>query len=258
MPCFILGSNPFQLTRARALETMKDSIHTEEYKGYTINVYPDQDVYDGPLAWGNGEIFACTDRDLYITGEKDEFKGYAPGNISFGELYALLATHRVYLGSFGSHSGVWLKGYTEVTREQTDKAFEPLKAEHKECCVRLPYGNDALYENVHNTSELFDNSPILFAYPREKGATEEESQARAHGFWETMDEWIRGEVYGYDAISPEGESVGSVWGYYGDYNDSGLMGSAKEDIDNAIEEKRKSHIKRTKELVRNRVPLLSR
>lgn len=232
---------------------MENIIHSEEYKGYTINVYPDQD-YEGPLSWGNGEIFACTDRDLYVTGEKDEFKGYAPGNISFGELYALLATHRVYKGSYGSHSGVWLHGYTEVTKEQVDNAFEPLKEEHKECCE----GADALYDNVHNTSELFDNSPILFAFPREEGATEEESQARAHGFWETMDDWVQGEVYGYDAVDSEGESVGSVWGYYGDYNDSGLMESAKGDIDHAIEKKRQARIKRTKELVSNHVPLLSR
>jgi hypothetical protein len=49
---------------------------------------------------------------------------------------------------------------------------------------------------------------------------------------ETYDQYLSGDVYGFTATSPEGEEVGSCWGFYGDDHEaSGLLDHARCDID---------------------------
>ena len=44
-------------------------------------------------------------------------------------------------------------------------------------------------------------------------------------------QWAWGDVYGFEVLSPEGESMDSCWSYYGDPEESGLMADAKSAID---------------------------
>jgi hypothetical protein len=44
-------------------------------------------------------------------------------------------------------------------------------------------------------------------------------------------DYLTGNVYGYQAIDKDGEQVGSCWGFIGDPGESGLLDAAKADID---------------------------
>lgn len=70
---------------------------------------------------------------------------------------------------------------------------------------------------------------------------------------EIYDAYIRGEVYGFKCLDPEGEDIDSCWGFYGDPEESGLIDEAKGQIDWAIKEKRKAHFEKLKDWIRNKV-----
>lgn len=70
--------------------------------------------------------------------------------------------------------------------------------------------------------------------------------------------WAWGDCYGWEIISPDGDELDSVWGYYGPHDESGLADAARENIDYTIEAARKAKADKLKELIRNRVPLALR
>ena len=56
------------------------------------------------------------------------------------------------------------------------------------------------------------------------------------GYVKWYDEFLRGEVYGYVVVAPNGDHIDSCWGYYGDiHSEGGLLDSAREAIDSHIE-----------------------
>ncbi len=68
-----------------------------------------------------------------------------------------------------------------------------------------------------------------------------------------------GDCYGWEIVSPDGDELDSVWGYYGgDHEESGLADAARENIDWTIAAARKRKADKLKELIRNRVPLALR
>lgn len=56
---------------------------------------------------------------------------------------------------------------------------------------------------------------------------------------ETLDQYLRGEVFGYEVLDPDGDpSQGGCGGFYGtDHDKSGLLYTAKSDIEADIDEK---------------------
>lgn len=71
--------------------------------------------------------------------------------------------------------------------------------------------------------------------------------------------WAWGDCYGWEIISPDGDELDSVWGYYGDdHEESGLADAAREHVDCIIGAARKAKADKLKELIRNRVPLALR
>jgi len=45
------------------------------------------------------------------------------------------------------------------------------------------------------------------------------------------DDYLTGNVYGFQAIDKDGDEVGSCWGFIGEPGESGLLDAAKDDID---------------------------
>lgn len=71
---------------------------------------------------------------------------------------------------------------------------------------------------------------------------------------ETIDQWLRGDVYGFSILDKDGETTDSCGGFYGDY-EGYLMAEAKSQIDWQVKEARKQRFERLKTLIRNGVPL---
>jgi hypothetical protein len=67
--------------------------------------------------------------------------------------------------------------------------------------------------------------------------------------------WAFGNCWGYIVRSPDGEELDSCWGYYGDYDDSGLEDAAIAAADWHLDRARKRRETTLRDLVRNRVPL---
>lgn len=71
--------------------------------------------------------------------------------------------------------------------------------------------------------------------------------------------WAWGDCYGWEIVSPDGDELDSVWGYYGgDHEESGLAETAREHVDWIIDAARKAKADKLKELIRNRVPVALR
>lgn len=68
----------------------------------------------------------------------------------------------------------------------------------------------------------------------------------------TYDDFLRGNVYGFKVIDPEGNDVDSCWGYFGDPDKSGLMDEATNAIEcevKRLDEAEKEEVERQKCLV---------
>ncbi len=76
----------------------------------------------------------------------------------------------------------------------------------------------------------------------------------AKGEVETLDSYLRGEIYGY--VIDEGTGDGeSCWGYY---SVKDAMDEAKSIVDYVIEEAKKKHYEQLKRWIKNKVPLYIR
>ena len=76
----------------------------------------------------------------------------------------------------------------------------------------------------------------------------------ASGLVKTWNDNLSGNVYGYKVE----ESDDSCWGFYGDYNTSGILQEARDSIDYYVEKKRKSAIEKLKVYIKNHVPFEKR
>jgi hypothetical protein len=67
------------------------------------------------------------------------------------------------------------------------------------------------------------------------------------------DDYITGNVYGYN-IQKDGEDCeDSCWGFFGDWDKSGLLDEAKSAVDWEIKNKLKKHIEKLKIWIKNKV-----
>ena len=72
----------------------------------------------------------------------------------------------------------------------------------------------------------------------------------------TYDNYITGEVYGYQIEGNLCED--SCWGFYGDYEKSGLLDEAKSSIDYAVQQSIEKKVLQTKSYIKNEIPLIYR
>ena len=186
-----------------------DSIHSEEYKGFTIKIVPD-DNPESPRQWSNLGKMICW-HWRYNLGDEHEFETAREFATFIKEikppvvLPLYLYDHSVQSISTSSfvgraHHAEWDSGqvgYIYVTKEA-------LLSEHK--------GKKII-------------TPAMKKYA--EGVLRAEVEA--------YDQFLRGEVYGFVVEDEDGDTVESVWGYFGDYRrKDGPVDEAKRTIDREI------------------------
>lgn len=189
-----------------------DGIYTEVYKGYTIEVYRD-DGDDSPDSWADGSLFLVANhRDFYVKPPKGS--------------------------TFDSVASDYRK---------THHAF-PLEAYiHGGVSLSLAGGGrfpDRRWD-VSQLGAVFVSKATL--------KSKAEARRAALGLVEAWNHYLSGEVYGYVIKKPnvcsacghdEAETVGSCWGFYGDY-EKGALAEARSVVDAIVERKAKGKGKKS-------------
>ncbi len=197
---------------------------TVEYKGYTINIEPDNDPID-PREWDNLGTMVCWHR-RYSLGDKHEF--ITPDD-AWQEIKKDHIVLPLYLydhsgitmstGSFGCQWDSGRVGYIYVSLEK----------------VRKEYGWK------HVTKKRRER---ILEYLK--------------GEVETYDQFLTGEVYGFKVLDAEDDVLDSCWGFYGDLGIKDAIQEGKGHIDWYVKEKVKNHLSQVKEWILNKVPFIYR
>lgn len=95
-------------------------------------------------------------------------------------------------------------------------------------------------------SDPSDSSQVGFVLASKKEfKTNEKAMEISKGLVNTWNQYLSGKVYGYSIDEPVNDSC---WGYYGDYEESGLMESAKGAIDFILKMNARKGLKRQRHI----------
>ena len=166
-----------------------------------------------------GELH-CDSRDLYIGAIRKNGKEVQKPlslNIPVKEMLDILDISRVFVGDYGSHSGVWLtRNPEEITKEELLKEIERMDKEA---------GENEDNEDVKEIETCFftkTKGDVLLILPSD---TKDDEVNYAWQYW---DDCIRGNVYAFVIKDKDGDLVDSCAGFVGDPDTSGLMETAHE------------------------------
>lgn len=192
------------------------------YKKHTITVYPDENP-ESPRTWDNICEFHCSHR-RYSLGHK----------------------------GFNYSSGQDCIRAAQSAQKQGDVVLPLYLYDHSGITISLaPF------------TCPWDSGQVGFLIVRKKKMLEEFGGRKftqslkvralkiAEAEVQTYDQFLRGEVYGYQ-IDEDGDSC---WGYYG-LDD--CLGEAKSSVDWLVKQDMKKHGEQVKSWIKNRVPLIYR
>lgn len=176
--------------------------HEEEYKGFTIKIYQDESPCD-PREWDNLGTMVCWHRN-YMLGDKHNFSDPEDFQAFIKDTPAIVLPLFLY-----DHSGITMNtvgfhcpwdsgqvGWIYVTLED----------------IRKEYGVTRVSKQL-----------------RQKVADYLRAEVK------TYDQYLTGEVYGYEVTGEDEEFIDSCWGFYGEYDaeDYSVLTEARDACDYA-------------------------
>lgn len=216
------------------------TIHEEKYRGYTIEIMPD-DYPESPREWDNLGTMYYRHRG-YILGDQEIPESY----------YSDKLGDTVYIDSAESFSD-WI----EETQGQI--------------AVMLPL---AIYDHSGVTmwcgsrwsgiDPQWDCSDVGFIVVTKEKIREEYGVKRIskqlldkvekilQAEVETFDQYLTGDVYGFSVTDESGEEINSCCGFYGQDD---CIAEAKSIIDWTIKDKQKQHLQQLKQYISSNVPI---
>ena len=216
---------------------MNSPVQKIDYKGCTIEIYHDEHPPESPRDWDNYANMFCFHK-RYRLGDHhknpyhpDDFSSWSEMKEQILRDYDVIHIQPLYLYD---HSGITISTKPFQSRwdsMQVGWVFVPRK-----------------------------NVELLQGWKRITKQRKEDLRKYMNNEVEVYDDYIRGEVYGYRAVTPEGEDIDSCWGFYGydKWDENGLFDYAKPAIDYYIKKQRKLHFDKVKTMIRNNVPLIKR
>lgn len=220
-----------------------EAIETIEYKGYTINIYPDYDFAETPRNWDNLGKVICWHRNYDLSDK--------------GQMDLWSEKHEC------SYKNIM--DYIDMK----DGEFCDVLTEEQEAVVILPvymYEHSGITISTSSFACRWDSGQIGYIYATKKdimkdfNVTEidEELKDKVEKILiqeiKTYDDYVTGNVYGYSVE----ETGDSCYGYLGDYEKNGMIEDAKSNIDFHIEQKRKQANAKLKTYIKKNVPLNKR
>jgi len=197
-----------------------ETVKSEQYRGYTINIFPDEDP-QSPREWDNLGIIAYKHRD-YTLGEEeisdpDEWLNNTKG-------YVMLP---LYLYD---HSGITI-------------STTPFSCPWDSGQVGY------IYTTLEHLNKLGHN------WKRWSNKRREQALEWLREEIKTFDQYITGDVYGYQILDPDGEEIGSCWGYFGYEHVDELIKECKSTVDCEIKDVLEKRFTKIKGYINGKVPI---
>lgn len=211
---------------------MENLIESVEYKGYSINIYPD-DTPEDPRSWDNLGTMVCFHRS-YELGDKHDLSTRQFNSWNEVETYLIqeedayiilplyLYDHSGLRIKIGSFQGLLPQGHAEFDSGMI--GFIYVTAEK----IREEYGVKHISKNLKKRVAEYLQNEIY-----------------------TYDSYLSGSVYGFSVTDSKGNDIDSCWGYY---DTEYMIHEAKDIIDRRVSSERKKHYDRLKNQIKNRVP----
>lgn len=211
---------------------------TIEYKGYFININIDETPRD-PRSYDNLGTMVCW-HSRYVLGDKHD---YSANHELLSDL-AKMETLENYVGD--------------------------IMKEVKKHAVLLKLFLYDHYSGIAISASPFDckwNSSIVgYIYVTREKLKAEGLETKSDAEIEEMlkseikayDQFITGEVYGFQIEDKNGNEIDSCWGFFGDFEKNGMLTECRETIDRTVNDNNKRHFKRLKQWIKSKVPLIYR
>lgn len=219
---------------------MNESLKTIEYKNCLIKIYQDDGMGESPDEWG--------DENVFLVGYHRDFEVKRDSIITKEQAIAIST-----------------KDYTDYKNNET-KWFK------KECkAIEKKYYLFGLEAYIHSGVVLalsregnfpdrqWDVSQLgLILVSKKEAKTKIKAKKMAYGLIKTWNDYLSGNIYGFMAETKDGDDIGSVWGFYGDYDTSGIIDEAKSDIDVYVKTEADKLCRKTKNYIIHKVDISKR
>lgn len=224
---------------------MNEIIDTIEYKGFTINIMPDDCAMD-PREWDNlGTMVIAWGHDKLVEGQDIDLEYFKGLHKTSAENWQALEDHiRNELG-----------GVIVLPLYMMDHSGQSIRTR--------PFGCP------------WDSGRCGFIYITEEKIVKEYGSKRPsakkiasylEAEVERYNDYMTGTVYGYEVEDCEENEFNSCWGFYGtDWKENGLLEAAQEVVDyelqlraERIEKERKYRQSHLKRLIKSKAPLEAR
>jgi hypothetical protein len=207
-----------------------EAYKTIPYKGLTIKIVADSDPMNPRTEYDNlGKMVCC-------------HKSYAMGD-----------KHSYHSSDYNS----WDAFLADIEKQEGPIVWLPI----------FMYDHSGQTINTTGFSDPWDSGQLGFIYVTKAKLREEYSwkvinkkrleQAKQYliGEVETYDDYLTGNVYGYEVQNSEGTTIHSCWGYFGDPDKSGVIEDARGEADCHIEQTQKEHAAKLKAQIKSKTPL---
>lgn len=221
-------------------------IESISYRGYEIEIHPDDGHGSHPRHdWDPVGTIVSWDNSKRIDNECD----YQP---SYEELFEKGEDDPRY-NLFHTDEDIWQLRHNYYLFNVKMVAILPLYEKYEGYATTGMDRNQIgfIYMSKDTYKEHFDFSKE-WKEKHYKGKTNREiAEHILKGEVESMDQYARNEIYGY--YLPKLEE--SCYGFFGDYEESGLLESAKSEIDYHIKIQKEKHFYKLKDWINNKVNL---
>lgn len=196
-----------------------EPVEKNEYKGYTIQVYQDEDPENPRTAWDNFGHMICL-HSRYSLGDKHDMTIYEVEKLQWSKDIVSL-----YLYLY-DHSGLTMRTYPFHCPWDSGKVGLVYVTKEE---IRKEYSCKLVTKKI-----------------REKAIALLKSEV------EIYDQYLTGNVWGYRIFGPQGEERDSCWGFFGNYNEY-MVPDCKQLIDYYVEEDEKERAEATMEEIEEQV-----
>jgi len=240
-----------------------ETVKSEEYRGYTINICPDEYPQD-PRDWDNLGIIAYKHSN-YKLGEEEisDPVDWLAGMLGFEDTYYFAEKHgqeQPYCDDIKSIlEEMFLTKYVAAPLYIYEHGGIRIKiGDFHNCGLSQGHArfDSGQFGYIYTTLEQLNK--LGHDWKRWSAKRRKQAMEWLSNEVETLDQYVSGDVYGFEILNPEGESVDSCWGYFGYENIDELIDECKSTVDYEIKDVMKKRFTKIKEYINNKVPFIYR